>query len=283
MKYSGYVLHTAKTLWKALVGIIAGSAVLGALFGLYAMSKGSDPFLKPFLLFLIAGIIISIALPMLIASALKKEEPLHEILEQKGYCDEYLQTFDRIYPQPTSTNKLRKADLLNTMRRFDEAEQLLSTVSPVGLSDDRKMEYHNCRLDLFLSTHRLAEAKQELASCRGFMDIYANAHPVQSIPYKLNAAVILAAADDFENSERYLKSAEQATASLKDQSPVMVMIAKTMQLYALGFDTQAEQQAELTRQEITNSPALNKSWQKEHFLTMLSRAAEFAPQNEAKE
>ena len=277
-----YVIMTVKVIWKVLLGILAGSAVLGVLFGLYARSKG-DAFLTPFLLFLIAGILISIALPVMIGLSMKKEEPLQKILAEKGYCDEYLETFDRIFPQPTTGNKLRKADLLNTMRRFDESEQLLATVSPIGLSDDRKMEYHNCRLDLFLSTHRYADALKELADCRGFMDIYGKANPVRSIPYKLNAAVTLAAANDFEGSEYYLKWAEQSAANLKDTSPVMIMIARTMQLYALGFDTQAEQQAEKTRQEIMNSPQLEAAWQKEHFLAQLSRAPELAPNNEAKE
>ena len=277
-----YIIAAAKGLWKSLLGVLGGSLVLGALFGLFAKSKG-DPFQKPFLMFLCAGILISIALVLLIASVLKKEEPLLKILEEKGYCDEYLQTYDRVYPPTNVTNKLRKADVLNTMRRFDESEQLLATISPFGLSDDRKMEYHNCRLDLFLSTHRFKEAQQELAECRKFMDIYANANPLRGMVYGLNAAVTLATANDFEGSEHYLKAAEHTAEAQKDSSPVMAMIARTMQLYALGFDTQAEQQAEKTRMEIMNSPKLPASWQKEHFLAQLSRAPEFAPDATGKE
>ena len=280
-----YIIAAAKGLWKALLGVLGGSVVLGALCGLFAQSKG-DPFRKPFLMFLCAGILICIALTLLIASVLKKEEPLQKILAEKGYCDEYLQTFDRVYPPTTVANKLRKADVLNTMRRFAESEQLLGTVSPLGLSDDRKMEYHNCRLDLFLSTHRFAEAQQELAECRKFMDIYAqgNGNVARGMVYDLNAAVILATANDFEGSEHYLKAAEGALSRMKDQfSPVMLMIARTMQLYALGFDRQAEEQAEKTRQEIMNSQKLEAPWQKDHFLAQLARAAEFAPKPEAKE
>ena len=277
-----YIIASAKGLWKGLVCVIGGSVLLGALFGLYARSKG-DTFQKPFLMFICAGILISIALVLLIASVLRKEEPLQKILAEKGYGDEYLQEYDRVYPPTNVANKLRKADVLNTMRRFDESEQLLATIPTFGLSDDRKMEYHNCRLDLFLSTHRFAEAQQELAECRQFMDIYASANPVRGMVYSLNAAVILATANDYEGSERYMKSAEQTAFSMKDTSPVMAMIARTMQFYALGFDTQAEQQAEKTRTEIMNSPKLEKQWQKDHFLAQLSRAPEFAPKNDSKE
>lgn len=277
-----YIIASAKGLWKGLLCVIGGSVLLGALFGLYARSKG-DTFQKPFLMFVCAGILVSIALVLLIASVLRKEEPLQKILAEKGYCDEYLQTFDRIYPPTNVTNKLRKADVLNTMQRFGESEQLLATIPTFGLSDDRKMEYHNCRLDLFLSMHRFAEAQQELAQCREFMDIYARANPLRGMVYSLNAAVTLATANDFEGSERYLKSAEQTAQPMKDTSPVMVMIARTMQLYALGFQAQAEQQAEKTRAEIMNSPHLDKQWQKNHFLAQLSRASEFAPKNDSKE
>ena len=277
-----YIIASAKGLWKGLLCVLGGSVLLGTLCGLYAKSKG-DLFLKPFLMFICAGILISIALVMLIASVLKKEEPLQQILAEKGYCDEYLQTYDRVYPPTNVANKLRKADVLNTMRRFAESEQLLATIPTLGLSDDRKMEYHNCRLDLFLSTHRFAEAQKELADCRKFMDIYANANPLRGMVYGLNAAVTLATANDFEGSEHYLKAAEHTAQSQKDTSPVMVMIARTMQLYALGFDTQAEQQAEKTRMEIMSSPKLDKQWQKDHFLAQLSRAQEFAPDAGSKE
>lgn len=277
-----YIMAAAKGLRKGLLCVIGGSVLLGALVGLYARSRG-DAFQKPFLMFICAGLLVSIALILLIASVLRKEEPLQKILAEKGYCDEYLQAFDRIYPPTNVTNKLRKADVLNTMQRFTESEQLLAAIPTFGLSDDRKMEYHNCRLDLFLSSHRFAEAQQELAQCRQFMDIYAAANPARGMVYSLNAAVTLATANDFEGSERYLKSAEQTAQSIKDISPVMVMIARTMQLYALGFQTQAQQQAEKTRAEIMNSPRLDKQWQKEHFLAQLSRASEFAPQNDSKE
>ncbi|MCR4758974.1 MAG: hypothetical protein K5705_01660 [Oscillospiraceae bacterium] len=280
-----YIIASAKGLWKGLVCVIGGSVALGALFGLYARSKG-DTFQKPFLMFLCAGILISIALILLIASVLRKEEPLQKILAEKGYGDEYLQEFDRIYPPTNVTNKLRKADVLNTMRRFAESEQLLATIQTFGLSDDRKMEYHNTRLDLFLSTHRFAEAQQELAACRQFMDIYVQGkgNAARGMVFDLNAAVTLATANDFEGSEHYMKEAERSLNSLKDQiSPVMFMIARTMQLYALGFEKQAEEQAEKTRQEIMNSTKLEKAWQKEHFLAQLSRAAEFAPKNDSKE
>jgi penicillin-binding protein 1A len=47
--------------------------------------------------------------------------------------DDYLQEFDRIYPAQTTSNKLRKADVLNTMQRYAEAavrEHMSKEVQP---------------------------------------------------------------------------------------------------------------------------------------------------------
>ena len=277
-----YAVKVAYTLRKLLLSALGASLLLGLLIG-FLSSRDGGSFVKPFLCALIAYLILSLALIFLIASTLKKEEPLQKILAEKGYGDDYLQEFDRIYPAQTTSNKLRKADVLNTMQRYAEAEQLLATIPTVGLSDDRKMEYHNCRLDLFLGSHRIQEAMQELANCRKFMDIYANAHPERGVAYGLNAGVILAAAGDYEGSEHYIKAAEHTLEGMKEQSPVLAMIARTMQLYALGFDRQAEEQAAKTQQEIETSPILSEEWQKQHMRSLLARAAELAPQNTTKE
>lgn len=234
--------------------------------------------LIPLGVMLLVWLALSAFLVYSIAAMMKKEQPLTDILAEKGYCDEYLQTYDRIYPTPDRAHQLRKIDILASLRRYDEAWRLLDGMQTVGLDDTARMEYHNCRLDLLLSEHRWEEALQELEKCRKFMDIYANAHPTHCVAYGCNAAVILAAAGDFDGSEHYLGAAEHTVQGMKSTSPVVVMIARTMQLYALGFEKQAEEQAEKTRQEIETSPHLSREWQKVTMRQLLARAKEASPE-----
>lgn len=266
-------LALRKTLFSVL--LIALPITLGVWFSM----RERVSLLIPLGVMLLVWLALSAFLVYSIAAMMKKEQPLTDILEEKGYCDEYLQTYDRIYPTPDRAHLLRKIDILASLRRYDEAWKLLDSVKTIGLDDTAQMQYYNCRLDLLLSEHRFDEAKQELDKCRKFMDIYANAHPTHCVAYGCNAAVILATAGDFEGSEHYLRAAEHTVEGMRSTSPVVVMIARTMQLYALGFDTQAEAQAEKTRLEIETSPHLSREWQKYTMRQLLARAEEVAPAN----
>lgn len=231
--------------------------------------------LPPVWIFLGAWILLNIALIAVAAIAIKKEGPLNEILEQEGYSDAYIDKFRETYPDPTTATKLRLTGILTTAKRFSEAEQLLAEISPAGLTDDLRMEYHTCRMDLFFSSHRLNEAIAELQGCRPFMDEYANKHPQRGIVHGLNAGVILAAANDSVGSEHYLQAAEHHIAAQKKMSPCLAQIARVMQLYLLGQPDMARQRAEETRYAIMQDPILKKEWQKQHFLQKLEDAKSY--------
>ena len=232
-----YLIRTLKALWKQLLLIDLAFAGIGVL--IWFTSRDTMPFWKPLAFTLLAALIFSVLLVVLIARTLKKEAPLTEILAEKGYCDEWLQKHSEIYPTPTRAEKLRRVDVLGYLGHYDEAASLLDSISTFDMDDDRKYEYQNARLDLLLSTGHYAEAIAELDACRKFMDIYANMHPLRGAAYGCNAAVIRAIAGDYEDSEHFLAAAHHAIAAEKSMSPIIVMIAKTMQLYALGFEKQA--------------------------------------------
>lgn len=255
-----------------VIAICAGTAIP-------IIADSHSPIYIPIMIAVLAWLLIWILLFFMVASTMKKEQPLEDIMEEKGYCDEWLQKHSEIYPTPDRAEKLRRVDVLTYLERYEEAASLLDSISTIDMNDDRKFEYQNARLDLFLTTGRCAEAIAELDVCRKFMDIYANANPLRGAVYGCNAAVIRALAGDYEDSEHYLKAAEHTILSQKNISPAIVMIAKTMQLYALGFDAQAAEQAAKTRQEIETSPILTKHFQKEQMLKMLLRAKNYAPEN----
>ena len=74
------------------------------------------------------------------------------------------------------------------------------------------------------------------------------------------------------------EAAEKIIQSKSSMSPAMVQIARTMQLYALGFTDRAEAQEEKTYQSIMQDPQLAKQWQKDHFLKQLGKAQYLTPE-----
>ena len=274
MKYWKQVFWALR---KPILGLIPFTVLLG--FLIWLPNRDTAPLWKPMCCTVGARLLLIILLVVMISATLKKEEPLNEIMAKEGYSEAWLQKHSEIYPTPDRTQKLRRVDVLSYLGRYDDAKALLESIPTAGFNDDQKYEYQNARLDMLLTSGHYSEAIAELDRCRKFMDIYANTYRLRGAAYGCNAAVIRAIAGDYEDSEHFLKAAEHAILEQKTMSPVIVMIAKTMQLYALGFDTQAEEQAAKTRQEIETSPALAKDFQKTHMMQLLERAKNVAPEN----
>ena len=271
-----YVKNVVKTLGKFI--LISAAAAAAICIYLHLRSPETMPLWKPLCIAAVCLVVIWVLLIALICNSLKKDEPLNEILAAKGYCDAWLQKHSEIYPNPDRSQKLRRADVLSFLGRYDEAKALLDSMSTLPMNDNQTFEYHNARLDMLLTTGHYDEAVQYLEKCRKFMDIYSETNPVYGAVYGCNAAVILALADDFDASEHYLKKAEQTFSTMKDHSLAMPKISRTMQLYALGFVEKAEAQEEETYKYIVNDPNLSEQWQKDHFLSVLGRAQSMLPE-----
>lgn len=274
MKYAKVVI---KALSKFIL-ISAGVAVGISIF-VYLKAPEPMPIWKPFLVALIALVVLWTLLIAMISSSLKKDEPLDEILAEKGYCDEWLQKHSEIYPNPDRSQKLHRVDILSYLGRFDEAKAILDSLSTLTMNDTQQFEYNNAWLDMLLTTGHYDEALAYYQKCKDFMEIYAKTNPLYGAVYGCNAGVILAAAGDFEGSQHYIDTAEKIIAGKPTMSLVIPKIARTMSLYALGFTDQAEKQESETAQYIMNDTRLEKQWQKDHFMDSLKRAKRLAPEN----
>lgn len=259
-----------------LFGSLPVAALIG--FAVYAFSQNRLPVWKPVCVAVLVWLVLWIVLFAMLAAALKKEQPLEDILVEQGYCDAWLQKHSEIYPQPDRQQKLVRVDVLSFLGRYDEARTLLESIPTAAMSDDREFEYNNAWLDMLLKTGHYGEAIQKFADCRKFMDIYANANPMRGAVYGLNAAVILALQGDYEGSEHYLRTAEHRLSG-NSAHRALVRIATVMQHYALGFTPQAEELEATVKAEIQNEPEFSKPWLRDHLLQMLSRAKALSPEN----
>ncbi len=273
MKYFKQVVIATK---KLILISLAAALGIGAVIAFLGWTD--KPFWVPLCIALGIWLVLWILLIFLVSSSLKKDEPLNEILEAQGYCDAWLQKHSEIYPTPTRAEKLRRVEVLSYLDRYDEAKALLDSIPTVGLNDTEVFQVHNARLDMLLTTGHYAEAANYFAGCQKFMDIYSQTNPLYGAVYGLNAGVILAIQGDYNGSEHYIGTAEKIIQSRSSMSPAMVQIARTMQLYALGFTDRAEAQEEKTYQSIMQDPQLAKQWQKDHFLKQLGKAQNLTPE-----
>ena len=273
MKYFKQVVIATK---KLILISLAAALGIGAVIAFLGWTD--KPFWVPLCIALGIWLVLWILLIFLVSSSLKKDEPLNEILEAQGYCDAWLQKHSEIYPTPTRAEKLRRVEVLSYLDRYDEAKALLDSIPTVGLNDTEVFQVHNERLDMLLTTGHYAEAANYFAGCQKFMDIYSQTNPLYGAVYGLNAGVILAIQGDYNGSEHYIGTAEKIIQSKSSMSPAMVQIARTMQLYALGFTDRAEAQEEKTYQSIMQDPQLAKQWQKDHFLKQLGKAQNLTPE-----
>ena len=273
MKYFKQVVIATK---KLILISLAAALGIGAVIAF--LGRTDKPFWVPLCIALGIWLVLWILLIFLVSSSLKKDEPLNEILEAQGYCDAWLQKHSEIYPTPTRAEKLRRVEVLSYLDRYDEAKALLDSIPTVGLNDTEVFQVHNARLDMLLTTGHYAEAANYFAGCQKFMDIYSQTNPLYGAVYGLNAGVILAIQGDYNGSEHYIGTAEKIIQSRSSMSPAMVQIARTMQLYALGFTDRAEAQEEKTYQSIMQDPQLAKQWQKDHFLKQLGKAQNLTPE-----
>lgn len=273
MKYFKQVVIATK---KPILISLAAALGIGAVIAFLGWTD--KPFWVPLCIALGIWLVLWILLIFLVSSSMKKDEPLNEILEAQGYCEAWLQKHSEIYPTPTRAEKLRRVEVLSYLDRYDEAKALLDSIPTVGLNDTEVFQVHNARLDMLLTTGHYAEAANYFAGCQKFMDIYSQTNPLYGAVYGLNAGVILAIQGDYNGSEHYIGTAEKIIQSKSSMSPAMVQIARTMQLYALGFTDRAEAQEEKTYQSIMQDPQLAKQWQKDHFLKQLGKAQNLTPE-----
>ena len=271
IKYFKVILQA---LWQKMLLTLGVVIVIGAVLAFKNTSIAAA-----ILLPLLAWVILWVLLFLLMASTMKKEEPLEEILIAHGYCDEWLQKHSEIYPNPSRSQKLSRISVLGYLGRYDEAKAMLESLSTFDMNDDQKFEYNVAWLDMLLTTGHYDEGLALLEKCRGWMDTYAGMQPVRGAAYQCNAAVLLAVANDFEGSQKYLEAAERVIFPKKLMSNVIPMIAKTMQLYALDLTGPAEEQEQKTYEYIMSEESqLNQQWQKDHFLSQLGKAKSLTPE-----
>ncbi|MBR6386078.1 MAG: hypothetical protein IKS03_08195 [Ruminococcus sp.] len=200
-------------------------------------------------------------------------EELVQIYESKGYCDEYIDKFKALHSKKMAPmDYLTLADIYISMKRYSDAEEMLSHVNIGFMTDDTiKGMYLLQRLNLYIGEGKGQEAFEVFAREQKFLDIFfsAPAYKRMGVAYYDAAAVTLAMNGQLEAAGRYYQL-EKQSAEANNKAYLYPVLTNVHMLKAAGNDDMAEEAAAKAREEIMNFNSYSYPWQKEQFLDMLN-------------
>jgi len=210
----------------------------------------------------------------LLCKILNESPELIELEQEKGICDEYITAYRRIYPNPDNKHKLRLADSLIALERFNEAKELLDTINIHLLTDDETQGiYFQTLLGYYIGTKQNEDGLLVFQKQQKFLDIYwsSPARERQAGAYYDNAARILAMNGYTDAALQYLKFEEQ-WAEKHDKTGFLPQITHVYILSnTLGQTDAANQKASQLRKNMETYPYKTIP-QKESYMRMLESA-----------
>ena len=199
-------------------------------------------------------------------------EELDLLYQERGYCDEYAEKYKALHSKKMSQmDYLTLADIYISLRRYSDAEEMLSNVKVGFTTDDTvKGMYLLQKLNLFVGEGKAEEALSVFAKEQKFLDIFfsAPAYKRMGVAYYDTAAVTLAMNGQLEAAGRYYQL-EKQSAEANNKAHLYPVLTNVHMLKAAGNDEMAQEAAEKAREEIMNFTSYSYPWQKEQFLAML--------------
>ncbi|MDE6797129.1 MAG: hypothetical protein K2J36_03855 [Ruminococcus sp.] len=200
-------------------------------------------------------------------------EEIESLYREKGPCNEWVDARIAIQKKPKTFDKALNADMLISVGRYAEAEEILDSISLNLMSDDdaKGMTLFE-RMNLYIHTGRYEKATEIFTQNQKFLDIYFTS-PVReryAIAYFDAISRISAYNHDEQNANNYLSHEKVFSEKYEGDFPVMFKITNVAVLKLLGSES-AQSEYEKLKAEI-ESHDFPMVWQKEHNLKLLSKA-----------
>lgn len=201
-------------------------------------------------------------------------EEMQSIYAEKGMCSEYVDAYIAAHKNPKPYDRLLIADQLISVKRYEEAEEMLDSVKISALSDDDTKGTGNfVRINLYLRTGRTDEAFEIFCKNKKFLDIYFGS-PVRERmagSYYDAAADVLSLKGDEQGAMQYIVCIRKWSQKYEAAFPVMSGISYVRVLRNLG-DTQWQDEYASLKNQIENYGGYQMKWQKESTLNLLEDA-----------
>lgn len=198
---------------------------------------------------------------------------MEEIYRKKGLCNEMVDVCIANFKNPKPYYKCLIADMLISVGRYTEAEEILDSISLNLMSDDdaKGMTLFE-RMNLYINTGRYEKATEIFTQNQKFLGIYFTS-PVRegmSGAYFDAVARIFAANNNEHGANHYLSLEKSFCEKYDADFPIYWKITNVAVLKLFGSDT-AQAEYEKLKAEI-ESHDFPMVWQKEHNLKLLSQA-----------
>lgn len=201
-------------------------------------------------------------------------EELQHLYAEKGPCNEYIDAVIAFQKKPSSFDKCLNADLLISVERYNEAEELLDGVKINAFSDDDVKGMENfVRANLYIHTGRREEAGEIFHKNVKFFEIYFQSpSKMRYLGAYLDLAADIPSGEGDENGAMTFIGRMRAWSQKYEMNfPVMSKISYVRVLKNLGKET-LQSEYDLTKSYIENYNGYKMQWQKENLLDMLEKA-----------
>ncbi len=198
-------------------------------------------------------------------------EELEKIYEEKGFCDEYIESYKALHKRMKLMDYITLADAYISLERYDDAEETLNNIK-LGIfpSDDDKGLYIEKRIELFVCQKKYQDALALLAKENKFLNIFFST-PVytrMAVMYYDAAAVTLAANGQLEAAQHY-HQLEKKNGETYDKSGIYSKLTYVHMLKAAGIDAEAEEAYKEAKSFLENYDTYKYHWQKDYYLRLL--------------
>lgn len=201
-------------------------------------------------------------------------EEMQIIYNEKGPCSEYVDAYIAAHKNPKQYDRLLIADQLISVKRYEEAEQMVDSVKITVLSDDDIKGTGNfVKINLYICTGCIDEAWEIFCREKKFLDIYFGS-PVRERmagSYYDVSADILSLKGNEEGAMQYIGCIRKWSQKYEADFPVLSKISYVRVLKNLG-NTQWQDEYDSLKNYIKNYSGYQRQWQKENMLNLLEDA-----------
>ncbi len=204
-------------------------------------------------------------------------EEIQQIYVEKGPCNEYIDALMAFQKKPSGFDKCLNADMLISLERYDEAEELLNSVKINAFSDDDIKSMGNyVKANLYLRTGRREEAGEIFHKNEKLFEIYFQSPSKMRYfgAYLDLAADIVSGEGDEKGAMYHIGRMRNWSQKYEPNFPVMSRISYVRVLKNLGIEKEIFQaEYDSTKSFIENYDGYKMQWQKENMLDQLEKAA----------
>lgn len=210
MKYFRYHLKANKTLIGAALWLsVAIDALVMACCVQYI---GREGFWVPIIACLVITAIVMLAVMFLIYRISKKNEPMFDVLNEKGVCDELIVVFRQRHPKMTPIHHVLLGIYFKIMQRYDEAEYEISVAGNYFMADITTKAYYCCAfISLRIRQRRFDEAIIMYNNYDSMMTAYCRSHKnALCVDHYSQGALLYAYSGDFQSAMVCIQSMDKA-------------------------------------------------------------------------